>query len=134
VTHIFEIPEKFRGVQYNSQRIPGVKDQPDLTLGANCQVYAYELLQYFGKSPLLFRSSELWGDREYTKKVEGYKVLDLMLYNDTPKSYGAHVGVYVGDGMVLHLSKEESYPVIEKHESLLSKEKYTFFIGAKRVY
>ena len=133
MTPVFKIPRRFIDVQYDSLRIPGVKNQSDLTLGANCQVYAYELLQYFGKSPLLFRSSELWADCEYSKEVEEYKILDLMLYNKTPKSYEAHVGVYVGDGMVLHLSKEEAYPVIQKHEDLLLKEKYTFFIGAKRV-
>ena len=131
---LFEIPAKFINVHYNSQRIPEVADPSNLALGANCQLYAYELLRYFGKHPPSLRSSELWSDNLYTKEIAVYEeVLDLMLYNKTPAAYGAHVGVYVGDGMVLHLSSAIGYPVIQKHTELLAQEKYACFIGAKRV-
>ena len=130
---LFEIPEKFIDVSYNPQRIPNVENQSDLTLGANCQVYAYELLRHFGKHPPMLRSSELWSDEQYTHRVNDFEILDLMLYNKTSDSYGAHVGVYVGDGMVLHLSQEIGHPVIQRHDELLLNNKYSFFIGAKRV-
>ena len=130
---VFKIPERFADVRYNAQRIPDVENQSDLSLGANCQVYAYELLRHYGKSPPLLRSSELWSDEQYTQKVSDYKFLDLMLYNNTLDAYGAHVGVYVGNGFVLHLSKEIGHPVIQKHEALLLNKKYVYFIGAKRV-
>ncbi|OAD18632.1 cell wall-associated hydrolase [Candidatus Thiomargarita nelsonii] len=129
----FKIPKPFIHVKYNPQRIPGVENQVNLNLGANCQVYAYELLRYFGKNPPMYRSSELWRDSQYTAKTKNYKILDLMLYNKTPQSYGAHVGIYVGNGNVLHLSSDIGYPVIQKHEELILQEKYSCFIGAKRV-
>lgn len=133
VDTLFEIPENFVDVNYNPQRIPSVEDQSDLALGANCQVYAYELLRYFGKHPPMLRSSELWSDDRYTKKVESYEVLDLMLYNKSSESYGAHVGVYVGNGKVLHLSQDIGHPVIQSHNELLLNKKYLYFIGSKRM-
>lgn len=133
MSQLFEIPENFINVSYNPKIIPNGENQPDLTQGANCQVYAYELLRYFGKNPPLLRSSELWSDEQQTKKVVDYERLDLMLYNKTPQSYGAHVGVYVGNGMVLHLSQEVGYPVIQHHDELILNKKYTCFIGVKRV-
>ena len=131
----FKIPSPFIDVTYNAQRIPevGNENDVDLTLGANCQLYAYTLLRHFGKNPPALRSSELWSDRHYTKIVDIYEVLDLMLYNKTTEAYGAHVGVYVGEGKVLHLSYTIGYPVIQKHTELLAQEKYAVFIGAKRV-
>jgi hypothetical protein len=134
MTKSFEIPPVFINVHYDGQRIPDVENQTDLTLGANCQLYAYELLRYFGKHPPSLRSSELWNDRHYTKETRTYKTLDLMFYNKTPQAYGAHVGVYVGDAMVLHLSYVIGYPVIQKHTELLNQVKYACFIGAKRVF
>jgi len=134
MTQLFEIPPRFVNVHYDGLRIPDVENQSDLTLGANCQLYAYELLRYFGKHPPSLRSSELWRDNAYTKETKTYKTLDLMLYNKTPQAYGAHVGVYVGDGRILHLSYAIGYPVIQKHTALLSQAKYACFIGAKRVF
>ena len=130
---VFKIPERFTDIRYNTQRIPGVEKQSDLSLGANCQVYAYELLRHYGKSPPLLRSSELWSDEQFTQKVSDYEFLDLMLYNNTLDAYGAHVGVYINDGLVLHLSKEIGCPAIQKHEALLLNKKYTYSIGVKRV-
>lgn len=129
----FEIPHRFAKVSYNAERIPGVKDQDDLIQGANCQVYAYEFLRHFGKNAPQLRSSELWSDSKYTKETKPFRFLDLMLYNKTPKAYGAHVGVYIDAGCVLHLSYEIGHPVIQTHKGLMLNEKYKCFIGAKRV-
>lgn len=110
-----------------------MENESDLTLGANCQVFAYNLLRHFGKNPPSLRSSELWEDIEFTEVVESFEPLDIMLYNETADAYGAHVGVYVGEGTVFHLSKENGTPKYEKHTDLLQQPKYQFFIGAKRV-
>jgi len=128
-----KLPTKFKNVKYNALRIPGVKNQSNLNLGANCQLYAYEFLRYFGKHPPELRSSELWTDTKYTEKITEFKFLDLMLYNETEESYGAHVGVYIGNDMILHLSKEIGYPVIQEHKEMMLNRKYSYFIGAKRV-
>ena len=40
-----KIPKAFLDVQYKSARIPGVENQSDLSLGANCQVFAYVILK-----------------------------------------------------------------------------------------
>lgn len=130
---IFQIPKAFVDVQYNAKRIPSVENASDLSLGANCQLYAYELLRHYGKNIPPFRSSNLWEDTEYTQKVDTPKFLDLMLYNKTPDAYGAHIGLYVGNNQILHLSFDIGHPVIQQHNELISQEKYACFIGAKRV-
>ena len=43
-----KIPEAFFDVEYKSARIPGVENQSDLSLDANCQVFAYALLKENG--------------------------------------------------------------------------------------
>ena len=126
------LPDKFLGVCYQPARIPGVEQQSNLELGANCQLYAYELLRYFGFDLPPFRSSELWADNKYTVEVKTPRELDLMLYHRKQQSYGAHVGIYFGDGKVLHLSREIGYPAIQPHEELLADPKYAYLIGIKR--
>lgn len=134
MTTNFVIPESFADVRYVAQRIPGVENQADLRLGANCQVYAYAFLRHFGLAPPeLLRSSELWADTEFTIIADDFQWLDLMLYNKTQAAYGAHVGVYVGDGQVLHLAQAIGHPIVQQHEDLLLEDKYACFIGAKRV-
>ncbi len=128
-----EIPNRFTKVKYVSSRIPGVDNESDLTLGANCQLFAYNLLRYFGLKPPCLRSSELWADSTFSEAVTDFKPLDIMMYNDSPDSYGAHVGVYVGDGLVYHLSSANGIPKFESHSELFQQSKYCLFIGAKRI-
>jgi hypothetical protein len=128
------IPERFKNIKYKSSRIPGVKDQENLLLGANCQVYIYEFLKEFKKNIPNFRSSELWDDIIYTQKIEGdYLPFDIMLYNSKKEAYGAHVGLYIGNGNILHLSKGNEVPKVEMHKAMLVQKKYNCFIGAKRL-
>ena len=127
------IPNRFFEVKYVSARVPGCENQSVLSLGANCQVFAYELLRENGLDVPNARSSELWADDSYSQKVSEFEPLDVMLYNNNPESYGAHVGVYIGNGEVLHLSLENGVPKIEGHEEMLRNPKYMFFIGAKRI-
>ena len=127
------LPNKYLHVRYVSARIPGGDHQDDMTLGANCQVFAYSILRFFGKETPDFRSSELWSDDQLTYQVNQFEALDIMLYNSRAEAYGAHVGLYFGEGWVLHLSKDNGTPVLEKHETLMRNSKYHFFIGAKRL-
>ena len=128
-----KISDHFFSVAYKSDRIPGLPDQSDLSLGANCQVFAYELLKCNGLEAGTHRSSELWADETYSEKVSAFKPLDLMLYSENGDSYGAHIGVYLGDGNVIHLSFNNGTAEIIAHTELLKSPKYRYFIGAKRI-
>jgi cell wall-associated NlpC family hydrolase len=118
-------------VRYNASFYPGV--QKGLEHGANCQHFAYELLRHFGLILPDFRSSELWEDCVYTNPAKELKPLDLLLWNKTPEAWGTHVGVYLGDGQVIHLSKAVGIVSIWMLEEFQKHEQYAFFIGAKRV-
>ena len=128
-----KIPDCFLTVKYVGARTPGVENQSDLKLGANCQVFAYELLRVNGLVAPKLRSSELWSDTQYTIKVSDFQPLDLMLYNSDNNAFGAHVGVYIGDGKIIHLSYQNQYAEIIDHIKMSDNEKYRVFIGAKRV-
>ena len=54
-----KIPTELFQVEYKSHRIPGIDHQSDLSLGANCQLFAYELLRVNGLVAKNDRSSEL---------------------------------------------------------------------------
>lgn len=118
-------------VRYNASCCPGVAR--GLEHGANCQHFAYELLRHFGSVIPNFRSSELWEDTVHTEKVFNFKPLDLLLWNKTPQAWGAHVGVYLDDNQVIHLSKAVSLPSVWAIEEFQQHEQYAFFIGAKRI-
>ena len=105
----------------------------NLTTTENCQQFAYELLRHFGKRVPDFRSSDLWEDVDFTLEVSNLEPLDLLLYNSTPRSWGAHVVVYLGEERIIHLAKELVQPVIWAHEQLLGTVRYRYFIGARRV-
>lgn len=118
-------------IPYNAKNFPG-STYTDLEKGANCQVFAYSILKYYGIHIPDFRSSELWEDRTFTKQVYEFQVLDLLLFHANLSAFGAHVTVYIGNNEVIHLAKHHGMPKIE-HISALSKEKrYAYFIGAKR--
>jgi murein DD-endopeptidase / murein LD-carboxypeptidase len=124
-------PPHFRHVRYNAACYPGVAQ--GLGAGANCQHFAYELLRHFGLTVPHFRSSELWEDTNHTKKVIALEPLDLLLWNKTQEARGAHVGVYLGDDQIIHLSKAIGTASIWTLKEFQQHEQYTYFIGAKRV-
>jgi len=128
-----KVPDAFWTIPYCTDRIPGVANQSDLSLGANCQVFAYAVLKENGLLVPNVRSSELWSDTHYSKVVTDFMPLDLMLYNSRDTAYGAHVAVYLGDGDVIHLSLQNGKPEIISHEKLLMNKKYPCFVGAKRI-
>jgi cell wall-associated NlpC family hydrolase len=128
------IPGKFLLIRYNGAHYPGSSNTKGLEGGANCQQFAYELLRYFGLSIPDFRSRELWQDTAYTHRTDTLDTFDLLLWNKNEDPYGAHVGVYVGDGKAIHLSKENVLPAIEPLEKFHDNPAYRVFIGAKRVF
>jgi cell wall-associated NlpC family hydrolase len=130
---MLEIPDKFFHVKYVAARIPSVENASDLRLGANCQLFVYEILRHFGHVIPAFRSSDLWGDEVYTCKVSDFCPLDLMLYHHKLGAYGAHLGVYIGKGKVLHLAQRAGKPEIMNHTDFASMRRYAYFIGAKRL-
>jgi len=126
-----EIPPRFFEVEYNGAHFPRAS-HCGLKGGANCQVFVYEILNYFAIELPAFRSSELWEDETYTKYVEDLKPLDILLWNKTKTAWGAHLGLYVGEGKAIHLSKQIGKPVIWPLEEFEKHERYAIFLGAKR--
>ena len=124
------IPKSFLKVHYDGQKYPG--HATGLGGGSNCQHFAYELLRYFGKTIPNFRSSNLWEDTKHTKRVKILQSLDLLLFNHTRNSWGAHVGVYIGNGKIIHLCKEVGRPAIWTMHDFKVRDRYRAFIGAKR--
>jgi hypothetical protein len=127
----FVIPEDFWSVRYNGSRIPG--QDADLSRGANCQLFAYQLLARNGLAVPAFRSSELWTDTVHTERVARLEPLDLLLFNRESEAYGAHVAVWLGDDQALHLAKEAGVPEIWRLARFAAEPRYRVFIGAKRV-
>jgi cell wall-associated NlpC family hydrolase len=101
--------------------------------GANCQQYAYTVLRHYGFLIPDFRSSDLWEDHLHTRTASSLVPFDLVLVHSQPQSYGEHVGVYVGEGLVLHLTRQIDAPSIETLGELQSREHYRHAIGFKTV-
>jgi hypothetical protein len=128
-----KIPERSYQVRYDHKRYPGAPGVRGLVGGANCQQYAYEFLRAFGDRIPDFRSSDLWADTALTVVSKCPEPLDLVLVQDKPNPWGAHVGVYLGNRLVLHLSQKIGVPAIEPLELLRQRAQYRYLIGFKRV-
>ncbi|MFF8805365.1 NlpC/P60 family protein [Streptomyces omiyaensis] len=130
------LPADFLTVRYDGSRFPGaasVAARPGLAPGANCQLYAYEVLRHFGLYVPPLRSSELWEDTEATVRVPVARPLDLLLFNSADRAYGAHVAVCAGGGELLHLCAEAGLPAVWRAEEFAARERYRVLLGAKRV-
>jgi cell wall-associated NlpC family hydrolase len=127
------IPQQFMNVRYDGARFPGAPGVSGVAEGANCQQFAYELLRYFGYSVPDLRSSELWEDTEHTYRAESLEPFDLLLFSADGKAYGAHVGVYLGDEKVIHLSKEAGFPEIRELAWFQNTPRYCTLLGVKRL-
>lgn len=126
----------FRDVRYAGERFPGsaaVAARPELEAGANCQLFAYAVLAHFGLAAPPLRSSELWADTAHSTRVDSPEPLDLVLVNATEEPWGAHVGVWAGDGQVLHLCAEIGRPAVWHRADFADRERYSTLIGFKRV-
>jgi hypothetical protein len=127
------IPNHLQGVRYNAEHFPGAPGVKGVVGGANCQQYAYAVLRDHGFELPDFRSSELWLDGEHTVRAERMELFDLVLIHDNPDSWGAHVGLCVGDDLVLHLSKAIGVPAIERLADMQRRDEYRYLIGFKRL-
>lgn len=131
---LVNIPPFFWDIPYEGSQYPGSPLLKDIQQGANCQRFAYAILQHFGKILPPFRSSDLWEDSLYTEIVyREWRPLDLFLWNDKPKAFGAHVGVYMGENQVIHLSKRVGFPECREIDHFKNIPSYQCFIGVKRV-
>lgn len=127
-----DVPTHLREVRYNAERFPGAPGPAGLEDGANCQRYAYAVLRHHGFAVPDLRSNELWLDRRHTTRTDRMAAFDLVLVNDNPDSWGAHVGVCVRTDLILHLSKGIGVPAIEPLAQLQGRDEYRFLIGYKR--
>jgi cell wall-associated NlpC family hydrolase len=133
---LHQLPAAFWTVPYVGSRFPGsseVTALPGLEEGANCQLFAYQVLRHFGLAPPALRSSELWADTQDTAHVSVAQPLDLVLFNATDDAYGAHVGVWVNEGRVLHLCAEIGRPTVWEMTEFATRQRYGVLIGIKRV-
>jgi murein DD-endopeptidase / murein LD-carboxypeptidase len=128
-----KIPERFRKVLYDPKHYPGAPGVRGVTGGANCQQYAYEFVRAFGFTIPDFRSSDLWADTAHTRLSKRPKPFDLVLVHNAPIAWGAHVGAYLGNGLVLHLSKKIGSPAIESVQSMMRRVEYRYLLGFKRI-
>ena len=126
------IPSRFHRVQFNSACHPGAPGLRGLDTGANCEHFALELVRDFGCIVPDFRSRELWEDTTHTQRVTALEPLDLILVAKEADPFGAHVGVYLGKRLVIHLSERVGVPAIESLEDLNNRPEYKYYIGAKR--
>jgi cell wall-associated NlpC family hydrolase len=125
------LPRPFAAVRYSGARLPdGVNALDD---GANCQRYAYAVLAQFGIGLPPWRSSELWADEALTERhARGFAPLDLLLFSPDGDAFGAHVGVYAGEGQVLHLAKSVGRPALWTLAEFAERPEYRILLGAKR--
>ncbi|MFI1584892.1 cell wall hydrolase [Embleya sp. NPDC020630] len=131
-----DLPVRFRDVAYVYARHPEAVAAGDLGGGANCQLYAYAFLGHYGLYVPPLRSSELWAE-EVTRRVVEFAPLDLLLFDGGPRpdrapGYGAHVGVFLGHGRVLHLCREVGRPAIWGFADFAARPAYARLLGAKR--
>lgn len=133
---MIELPDAYWDVRYVGARYPGapaVRERPGLSAGANCQLFAYEVLRHFGLCPPELRSSALWADTTVTQRVTVPRPLDLVLVNSTRDPWGAHVGVWAGDDQVLHLCGEVGKPAVWTMSMFEARPSYRELVGFKRV-
>ena len=126
------VPEGFLDIPYVGRRHPGAPDDGDLRAGANCQRFAYALLAHFGRVVPPLRSSDLWEDTTHTRRVQTLQPLDLLLWSRDGAAWGAHVGVYLGDGHAVHLCRAVGIPAIWPLSRFEETPRYRVLLGAKR--
>ena len=125
------LPDGYWQVPYASARYPGAAPRGDLAGGANCQLWAYEVLAHFGFAVPDFRSDELWTDTVATRHVNEPEALDLVLYNTDHSAFGAHVGLWTGDA-VAHLCREVGQPALWSRADFSARPRYAVQVGVKR--
>jgi lipoprotein Spr len=124
------VPARFLRVHYNGAAHPLAKFC-GLTHGANCQRFVFELLKHFGYEIAPMRSSELYADRIYTRRVSRVRPLDILMFNRDENPWGAHLALYLGDGRATHLAKAIGHPVVWNLQDF-DCERYRVLVAIKR--
>lgn len=127
-----DLPAALWDVPYDGDRYPGAVPRGQVELGANCQLFAYEVLSHFGFTLPDLRSDELWRDTEATQVVLVPQPLDLVLVHDRQQAWGAHVGVMVSATEAVHLSKEVGRPAVWTLAQFAATPRFANLIGFKR--
>jgi lipoprotein Spr len=132
-TKNIKTPKWLMDIKYNARIIPNGEEHDIINTGANCQVYAYNLLRHNGLFVPDLRSSELWADTEYSTLItENYQPLDILFFHKKNDSYGAHIAVFLGDNKVIHNAKKIGLPIIWDIEIFFEYPAYQFLLGGKR--
>jgi hypothetical protein len=133
------VPARFLRVRYNGARHPmagPVSGSGSIfRAGANCQRFVFELLRHFGYEVGTMRSSELWTDRCFTRRilqVRRIRPLDILMFNRERREWGAHLALYLGNGVAIHLAKEIGRPAIWEIPEFLQHARYRALVGIKR--
>jgi hypothetical protein len=127
-----DLPAAFWAVPWDGDRYPGAVPRGQLALGADDNLFAYELLAHFGKRIPDLRSAELWRDTDFTQVVLTPQPLDLVLFHDREQAFGAHCGVVCSETEVIHLCKEVGHPAVWTFEQFSSTNRYGHLVGYKR--
>lgn len=126
-----DLPAEYWSVPYVGSRYPGNVPRGEFALGANCQLWAFEVLSFFGLSIPDLRSDDLWEDNVSTTLVDDPQPLDLVLCGRSSDPYGAHVGVWTGEATA-HLCEEVGYPTTWTPAEFMARPRYASLIGFKR--
>jgi hypothetical protein len=127
-----DIPSSFWEVPWDAARYPGAVPRGELSLGADDNLFAYELLAQLGRRIPDLRSAELWRDTTWTKVVLIPQPLDLVLFHDREQAFGAHCGVVCSETEVVHLCKEAGRPAVWTFAQFAATPRYSHLIGYKR--
>lgn len=135
MTHSFldDLPPWIWEVPYLGSAYPGAVPRAAIRSGANCQLFAYEVLALHDRHVPDWWSSDLWEDEQHTTVVTQAAPLDLVLFNEAQVSHSAHLGVVVDDDRVLHLCAEVGHPAVWRKSDFAARPRYATVIGYKRV-
>lgn len=127
-----DLPAAFWEIPWDADRWPGNVPRSELALGADDNLFAYELLAHFGFRIPDLRSAELWRDNDSTQVVLEPRPLDIAMFHDRQQAYGAHVGVICSETEVVHLCKEVGKPTVWTFEKFATTPRYSHLVGFKR--
>ncbi|GAB3615091.1 hydrolase [Humibacter ginsengisoli] len=118
---------------YRYEAHPQASALAPIDAGANCQRYAYAVLELFDRRIPPHCSSQLWEDEILSHPERNdAQDLDLVLFNDSPSAWGAHVAIVAGDRL-LHLCAEEGRPAFWFWNDFATRPRYKHMVGLVRV-
>jgi hypothetical protein len=129
-----KIPKWILEIIYNPKIFPNWEVHDYVKDGANCQVFAYEILKFNWKKVPDLRSSEMWADNKISFEVHDFEKLDLIFFNNSTESYWAHVWLYIWNNKVIHNTNKTWWVEIWDLEEFRKYEDYQFILWWKRFF